>query len=336
MIPTDLATHLTAYLGGYLPGQRNVSTNTIRSYRDTFSLLLAYCRDVRGLALERLTLQILSSSLIEEFLAWLEEIRGNCVTTRNQRLAAIHAFFRYLQQEEPGMLLFCQRILVIPFKRQACAPVSHLTAEAIQALLAQPNQNVASGRRDLTLLCTLYDTGARVQELVDLSVKDVRLDAPAVIRLTGKGRKARHVPLMTRTVALLDSYLEEWRLTAPDKMDRPLFFNRQHHKLTRAGVTYMLQKYVEQARFQQPGFPEHVTPHVLRHSKAMHLLQAGVNLIYIRDILGHVDIKTTEIYARADTEMKRQALAQLPPPPGPTNRPSWSEDNQLLTWLRSL
>lgn len=336
MTPTDLATHLTAYLGSYLPGQRNVSTNTIRSYRDTFSLLLAYCSDVRGLALERLTLQKLASTLIEEFLAWLEQTRGNSVTTRNQRLAAIHAFFRYLQQEEPALLLFCQRVLAIPFKRVACTPVCHLTADAIQQLLTQPDQNVIAGRRDLTLLCVLYDTGARVQELVDLSVKDVRLDAPAVIRLTGKGRKTRHVPLMTRTVALLDSYLEEWRLTTPDKMDRPLFFNRQHHKLTRAGVTYVLKKYVVQVSSCNPGLPQHVTPHVLRHSKAMHLLQAGVNLIYIRDILGHVDIKTTEIYARADTEMKRQALAQLPPPPGPTNRPSWSEDNQLLTWLRSL
>lgn len=336
MIPTDFATHITAYLGRYLPGQRNVSTNTIRSYRDTFSLLLAYCRDVCALALERLTLQTLTDTFIEEFLAWLEQTRGNSITTRNQRLAAIHAFYRYLQQEDPALLLSCQRVLAIPFKRQVQTPVRHLTADGIQALLTRPSQSTIAGRRDLTLLCVLYDTGARVQELVDLAVKDVRLDAPAVIRLTGKGRKIRHVPLMTRTVALLDSYLQEWRMTTPDKMDCPLFFNRQHRKLTRAGVSYVLQKYVEQARLCQSGLPEHVSPHILRHSKAMHLLQAGVNLIYIRDILGHVDIKTTEVYARADTEMKRQALAQLQPPPGPTDRPSWSEDDQLLAWLRRL
>jgi len=336
MTPTDFAMHLTAYLGSYLPGQRDISANTIKSYRDTFSLLLTYCRDARGLVLERLTLQNLTATLIEEFLAWLEQNRGNSATTRNQRLAAIHVFFRYLQQEEPALLLLCQRVLAIPLKRQTQTPVRHLTADTIGTLLNQPDQGTIAGRRDLTLLCVLYDTGARVQELVDLTVRDARLDAPAVIRLTGKGRKIRHVPVMERTVVLLKSYLEEWHLTTPEKMNRPLFFNRQHHKLTRAGVSYVLQKYVEQGRTGHPELQGNVTPHVFRHSKAMHLLQAGVNLIYIRDILGHVDIKTTEVYARADTEMKRHALEQLPPPPGPTNRPTWNEDNQLLVWLRSL
>ncbi len=336
MKPTDFAGHLTQYLGAYLPGQRNVSANTIKSYRDTFRLLLRYCRDERSLAVNRLTLQMVNASLIEDFLHWLTETRGNQGATRNQRLAAIHGFFRYLQHEDPARLLVCQQILAIPFRRHPRTPVRHLTAEALQTVLAQPDQQTPSGRRDLTLLCLLYDTGARVQELVDLTVRDVRLEAPAVIRLTGKGRKTRHVPLMARTVTLLESYLQERRLTTPDLLDHPLFYNRQHHKLTRAGVTYVLRKYVEQARSQTTGLPETVTPHLVRHTKAMHLLQANINLIYIRDLLGHVDIKTTEVYARADTEMKRQALAQLPPPPGPADRPTWDEDEPLLAWLNSL
>lgn len=336
MTPTDLARHLTAYLGSDLPGQRNFSTNTIKSYRDAFSLLLTYCHDERGLAIERITLETLSDTFIEGFLSWLEDDRGNSITTRNQRLAAIHAFFRYLQQEEPALLLSCQRILAIPFKRQARTPVCHLPADDVHTLLSQPDQRTIFGRRDLAMLCVLYDTGARVQELVDLLVRDVRLDPPAVVRLTGKGRKTRCVPLMTRTTLVLESYLEEWRLTTPGKLDRPLFFNRQHRKLTRAGVSYVLHKYAEQSAACSSGFSHPVTPHVLRHSKAMHLLQAGVNLIYIRDILGHVDIKTTEIYARADTEMKRHALEQLQAPPGPTDRPSWDKDENLLSWLRSL
>lgn len=336
MKPTDFAYHLTRYLGEYLPGQRNVSTNTIKSYRDAFSLLLTYCRQERAMALERLTLQSLTAALIEEFLLWLERARGNGATTRNQRLAALHAFYRYLQQEEPAWLLTCQQILSIPFKRHARTPVRHLSPPALQQVLAQPNQAAPAGRRDLTLLCVLYDTGARVQELADLCVRDVRLESPAVIRLTGKGRKTRQVPVMARTVALLESYLRERCLLTADKADQPLFCNAQRRKLTRAGVTYILQKYAGRARAQQPELPEAVTPHQLRHSKAMHLLQAGINLIYIRDILGHVDLKSTEIYARADTEMKRRALEKIPDPPGPQDAPAWHKDDELLSWLRSL
>jgi len=334
MKPTDFAQCLTSYLASYLPGQRNVSAHTIKSYRDTFSLFLRYCRETGGIAVERLTLQQIDAALIEQFLDWLEQDRGNSIATRNQRLAALHAFFRYVQVEAPERLIACQRILAIPFKRHAKTPVRHLAADGLQAILAQPDLGTPDGRRDLVLLCVLYDTGARVQELIDLTVRDVRLVAPAVVQLTGKGRKGRHVPLMTRTVTLLETYLTERRLITPSQLDHPLFYNRQRRKLTRAGVTYILNKYVEHARAQGATLPDTVTPHVLRHSKAMHLLQANVNLIYIRDLLGHADVKTTEIYARADTEMKRAALEKVHQEAIPTGMPSWQDDDSLLTWLR--
>lgn len=169
--------------------------------------------------------------------------------------------------------------------------VEHLSPEAMQLLLAQPDRNSLKGRRDLTLLSVLYDTGARVQELIDLRVCDVFLDTPAVLQLTGKGNKTRRVPLMKNTVILLHRYKLEQKLDSPSKNEYPMFTNNQRNKLTKEGVAHILSKYVAAARKTSTIVPPKVRPHMLRHSKAMHLLQAGVNLIYIRDFLGHVDLK---------------------------------------------
>ena len=268
----------------------------------------------------------------------MERDRRCSVATRNQRLAALHAFFRYVQYEAPEQLEPSQRILGVPFKRTGRATVEYLTPEALRILLLQPDRTTADGRRDATLLTLLYDSGARVQELIDLVVRDVRLEKPAVVTLTGKGRKTRHVPLMSPTVHLVADYLTERRLGQPDRLDHPVFYNRQRHKLTRAGVTYILGKYVEQARAGTPAaYPSRVTPHVLRHTKAMHLVQANVNLIYIRDLLGHRDVTTTEIYARADVERKREALAAVSPVvPGEEAKSQWTDDPELMRWLRQV
>ena len=262
--------------------------------------------------------------------------RHNQVATRNQRLACIHAFYRYLQGEDPTGLWLYQKILAIPMKRTPRPAIPHLTPEALRCILAQPNRATRNGRRDATLLAVLYDTGARVQEIVDLQVRDIRLDPPPICTLTGNGNKTRSVPLMSPTAALLKQYLAEWRLGRNETKDFPVFFNRQRQKMTRAGMAFILNKYVVQARQISTGIPEHVTPHVLRHTKAMHLLQAGVNLIYIRDLLGHVDIATTEIYARADTELKRRALENAYPTLISDEFPDWTEDDALLTWLTRL
>ncbi len=194
MKPTDFATQLSRYLGIYLPGQSGGSTNTVRSYRDTFSLFLKYCNDDRKIPPRKLTLERIDRHLVEEFLLWLENERNCCAGTRNNRLAAIHAFYRYLQFEMPHLLSRIQDILSIPYKKTQQKVMSYLTLDGVKALLEQPDTGTASGRRDLTMLSLLYDTGARVQELVDLKMEDVRFSTPTVIRLTGKGNKARLVP----------------------------------------------------------------------------------------------------------------------------------------------
>lgn len=336
MKPTDFAKYLTDFLGIYLPTQKNASKNTIHSYRDTFKLLLHYCQSIKKIPVERLTLNVLSSEWITDFLAWLEVDRKCSISTRNQRLAALHSFFRYVQGEEPESLFHFQKITAIPTKKAKKTIVDYLTPDAMKLLLEQPDKHTVKGRRDLTLMSVLYDSGARVQEVIDLRVCDVTLHTPAVITLTGKGNKTRRVPIMKTTASLLQNYIQENKLDESWKNTYPLFINNQHHKLTKEGVSYIISKYATSARKISTLVPQNVKNHMFRHSKAMHLLQAGVNLIYIRDFLGHVDLKTTEIYARADTEMKRKAVENVYPDLIDSNLPDWSKDQVLLSWLAEL
>jgi site-specific recombinase XerD len=333
MKPTDFAKHLTDFFTRYLPGVKNLSPNTILSYRDTFRLLLVFCRDECNLPPEKLNFSRIDGKLILRFLDWLQAARSCSISTRNQRLVAIHAFFRFVQVQEPQQLFLCQKILQIPCKK--CVPpiVQHLSPEQIKALLASPGTTTRADRRDMVLLSVLYDTGARVQELCDLLVRDVRLEHPAIVTLTGKGRKTRYVPILGNTVDLLRAYLQENALLQNGKQDTPLFFNQRRSKLTRGGVSHILRKHAAQAC---PDLQKTLTPHVLRHSKAMHLYQAGVNLVYIRDILGHVDIATTDVYARADTESKRRALESAFPGITPDMLPDWNRDQNLLDFLNQL
>jgi integrase/recombinase XerD len=208
--------------------------------------------------------------------------------------------------------------------------------EELAEVLAQPNLRTPDGRRDAVLLSVLYDTGARVQELIDLSVGDVRLDPPAQLRLLGKGRKMRAVPLMGSTVQLLRDHLRENHLDRPEQFENPLFQNTHHQRLSRSGIRYILQKYLVRARSKCLSLNRTVSPHSLRHTKGMHLLQSGISLDIIRDFLGHVDVKTTQIYARANLEMKRNALAEINASSPIQTLPSWQENKSLLDWLRSL
>jgi site-specific recombinase XerD len=336
MKPTNFAKYLTEFFSDYLVRQKNVSRNTILSYRDTFKLLITYFQKVKKISAEKISLELLSSDCLTDFLSWLEISRKCSIATRNQRLAALHAFFRYMQGEEPAGILHFQKIIAIPIKKAEKTVVEYLAPDAIKILLKQPDKHTSKGRRDLTLLSVLYDTGARVQELIDIKVRDIIIQEPATIILTGKGNKMRRVPIMKNTVILLQSYLLENRLDQPSRNEDPLFTNNQHHKLTKEGVNFILSKYAKLARQKLKLVPEKVKAHMLRHSKAMHLLQAGVNLIYIRDFLGHVDIKTTEIYARADTETKRKAIENLYPDLINSKLPDWNKDKALLNWLSEL
>ena len=337
MKETDFARYLTQFLSVYLPGHLGSKKNTLLSYRDSFSLLLEYCRDEEKIAPEKLMVSQVDRDLIMRFLEWLEKVRSCKTTTRNQRLAAIHSFFSFLIVEAPQYIEQSQKVLNIPMKKADKPPLMYLPLNTVKGLLDQPDRTTTQGRRDTVLLSLLYDTGARVQELVDLKVCDINLNDTVTIILTGKGGKSRIVPVMAPTGELLRQYIDEAGLSHPSKSRTPLFTNRGKQPLTRAGVTYILKKYASQA--QAAGVKDisgDITPHWLRHSKAMHLLQSGVNLIYIRDLLGHSDVSTTEIYARADETMERKALLEAYKSPTEDKLPEWKTDKNLLDWLKSL
>lgn len=337
MKPTDYSYHLTNYLGKYLPGILGLSPNTISSYRDMFSLMIAFYETVIDIKPEKITLKDFTQHRMERFLEWLEQNRGNSVSTRNVRLAAIHAYAKYLARIVPDIMHQMLKIQSIPFKKYHKTTPEYICIEAMTLLLSLPDIRTQKGRRDATLLSLMYDSGCRVQELCDLTVSDIRLQKPATVKVTGKGDKTRIIPIMDSMVKLLKQYMKEFRLDIPDKSCSPLFLNRSGKKLTRKGVTYIFQKYFAEAQKKTPGlFPKTMSPHCCRHSKSMHLLQSGVNLIYIRDILGHVDVKTTEIYARIDSEMKRKALEKGMNIIPADKEPIWQTNKDLLAWLNSL
>ncbi|MCL6442427.1 MAG: site-specific integrase [Alicyclobacillus sp.] len=337
MKPTDFAYRVSTYLSTYLPGVQGLSTNTVMSYRDMFKLLIEFYEKELDIKADRIMLHDLTRTSIERFLDWLETDRGCSVSTRNVRLAAVHAFARYLQRELPEFMFQSQQLLSIPIKKTKAKSVDYLTLEEMKFLLSLPNTSTRDGRRDSVLLSLLYDTGARVQELCDLVVSDVKIGPLSTVKLTGKGSKSRLVPIMKSMSNLLNQYLKENGLTEPGKSEYPVFHNRSNAKLTREGVAYIIGKYVSLAETISPGMlPKRVSPHCFRHSKAMHLLQSGVNLIYIRDLLGHVDIKTTEVYARIDGEMKRKALERSTAGVVSDKLPEWQTNTELMAWLKSL
>ncbi len=337
MKPTNFAYYLTHFLSKYLPGVAGLSPNTIMSYRDSFSLFLDYCLENKKIKPEKLSLDHLNRKQVEEYLEWLEKTRNCIASTRNVRLAAFHSFCRYLQMEFPDYIHSAQQILSIPMKKKKKISVEYITLEAMKFLLERPDTKTEGGRRDIVLLSLLYDSGARVQELADLRVRDIRTVSPATVKLTGKGNKTRIVPLMQSMSELLRKYLNVNRLTEPYTFDYPLFSNRSKNKLTRAGISYIVKKYAFEAIKKAPElYPDKLSPHCFRHSKAIHLLQSGVNLIYIRDFLGHVDIQTTEIYARIDGEMKRKALEKNSNNIISDKMPEWQNNSELMSWLKNL
>ena len=330
MKKTDFTKALTSYFSTYLPETCGVSPNTCNSYRDAFKLLLLYFQEEKGVPANSIELRMLNRNLASDFLDWLEVQRKVSVTTRNQRLAAMKAFAHYVQYRNPEYLENCTDIIAMRPKKHEKPVIPFLTEEELKALLAQPDPSTRHGLRDLTLLSLLYDSGARVQEITDLKLKDIRLTNPAMVTLTGKGRKARQVPLMKETCKLLDAYIRNFNLNS-EPLTSPLFFNQKGQALSRYGITYILKKYVSQAELDSDT--RKISPPVLRHTKAMHLLRAGVNMIYIRDFLGHVDISTTEVYARIDAEMKRKVFEEKVPNFTPNTTMPWEEDKDLLQWL---
>lgn len=332
---TDFAEHLSTFLTMYLPGQKGFSSNTIASYRDAFKLVLEYAETVAQIRVEKLTLKHFSAEFVANFLSWLECERKCSRSTRNQRFSVIRSFAGYVKRRQPEYIAESQRILEIDLKKTPETEIPHLTPDAMQLLLAQPKADTCYGGRDIVLLTLMYDSGARVQEICDLCVGDVRLQQPYTLTLNGKGGRKRSVPLMCGTADLLKQYIACNKLDIPGKSSYSLFTNHQHSKLTRAGVAYILRKYWSAARKSNPGMPPKISPHILRHSKAMHMLQAGVNLVYIRDFLGHRHVTTTEVYARADSKMKRDAIEKAVLLPS-SDLPDWIQDKPLMEMLTNL
>lgn len=337
---TDFARHLSRFLTEYLPHERNVSPNTIVSYRDAFLQFIDYMKKEKGISLDRLGLKHLTRSHVLGYLKWILEVMKCSPATRNYRLAAIHSFCWYLQYAVIEMMEQWQKILTIKAMKTEGARLNYLSAEGVKLLLAQPDTTTRNGRRHLAILSLMYDTGARVQEIADLTVDSVRIGhEPYTIRLYGKGRKTRIVPLVREQVRILREYMEEHHLDDNSKVTSPLFFNNRHEKLTREGISYILSTYASLARKLSPDLmPERISCHSLRHSRAMHLLQAGVNLVYIRDLLGHVSIQTTDIYARTDSKAKREALekAYVDLVPNRDSDRDWEKSKDLRDWLRDL
>ncbi len=328
---TDLALLLQTFFSRRLIQQRNVSHQTVCSYRDTFRLLLRFSERRLGKAAALMELIDIDASLILAFLDNLESERHNSIRSRNNRLAAIRSFMHYAALQKPEALPGIQQVLAIPLKRSDRPMVKYLTEQEVQAILEAPDVLTWSGQRDQVLLATMYNTGARVSEIIALRRIDLEGNHAQTIHLHGKGRKERMIPLWRNTSKLLRSWLVQLQ---PDPQ-QPLFPNRYGLAMTRSGVESRLRKAVAAAALPCPSLKTHtVSPHVIRHSTAMHLLQARVDLSVIALWLGHESVITTHQYVEADLRMKEKALAQLQSPGFTFRRYKASED--ILSFLDGL
>jgi site-specific recombinase XerD len=334
--PNALASTLRAFFGDHLPTIRGVSPHTIRSYRDSAALLLRFIASTTGRPVVTLDVPDLTVDHIVAFLQHLEQQRHVTATTRNVRLAAIHAFARFLAGQEPTYLDQAQRLLGIPFKRARPRPISYLEYEEVAAVLASVDRSTRPGRRDYILLATMFNTGARVQEILDLRARDLQLSKPYQLRLVGKGRKVRWCPLWPQTAQLLRAWCLEQQLDL--RADAPVFVNQRGLPLTRFGVRFILGKHVRRAAQHQPSLlTKRLHPHSMRHSTAVHLLKSGVDLPTIAHWLGHASVNTTNRYVTVDLELKRKALARAAPLGTSRSSPaSWRRDPSVLEWLEAL
>jgi len=321
---------LQRYFCEYLISQRDLSPRTISSYRDTFRLLLAFLERRYRIKPDRVCVDDLDASKVLTFLDDLERRRGNTPRTRNNRRAAIRSFLRFAAAD-PVLLPVAQRVLAIPAKRFERASVGYLTREQIQTILDSPDVTTPSGQRDRVLLMLLYNTGARVSELAGLRIQDVSLDSRRSVQIHGKGRKNRFVPLWRETVKMLRSWLRQ--LNGPP--DSPLLPNARGNPMTRSGIAQRLKVAVNRATSKDSTLQAvRISPHTIRHTTAMHLLQAGNELPVIAMWLGHETTQTTHQYLDADLESKKRALAYLKPPR--VRRSSRSRTEDIVKFLKDL
>jgi len=322
---------LSDFLLDYIPRRRNLSSNTVMSYRDSFVLLLRWFSDETGVAPDAIQIRDLNRERIESFCMWLADDRGVCAATVNVRLCALRSFASYVSFTEPAYLEWASGIRSIKFSRSPSKEIEYLSPEAVGLIIDSARNNI----RDLALLALLYDSGARVSEISGTVCDDLHLEKPATIRLRGKGPKIRVVPLCDQVATITAEYLSSYRCL--DTPRSPLFCNRSGKPIGRAGITWVLSKYASVAYEINPELvPLGVHPHMLRHSKAVHLLESGVNLVYIRDFLGHSSVSTTEIYARTSTKMKREAIEKASANVIAESAYSKEEKSDLIEWLKTI
>lgn len=328
----SLPRHLEAFFTDRLIQQKRASEHTIASYRDTFRLLLRFAQVRLGKPPSSLGLENLDASLVGGFLRDLEESRSNSIRTRNTRLAAIHSFFRYLAFQEPNRSALVQQVLAIPMKRADRGLVEYLTDKEVEALVAAPDQLTWLGRRDRALLLLTAQSGLRVSELVSLRCRDLHLGHGPYVRCHGKGRKERCTPLRGEVVRVLKSWVKE----RAGGLDDPLFPSSRGDPLSRDAVRFLLEKHVPVAVTSCPSIAgKRVTPHVLRHSAAMALLESGVDETVIALWLGHESVDTTQIHIHANLSLKEKALARTKPQQvGRSKR--FRPDDELIAFLEGL
>lgn len=336
MKTTDFATLLSKYFTRFLPNERGSSPQTIDSYRNAFVLYLEYLESVWRIKPEKLAVKNYTRESIVGFLKWLEEERGNSPSTCNYRLAAMKGFVHYLKYEFPDYMEEYQRILGISLKKTEQKEISYMKTEGVELLVNQIDVNSTNGLRDYVMILLLYTTGIRVSELINIKVKDLSLTEPYTLRIHGKGNKGRYVPLMKTAVPHIKRYLSYMNYDTEERYEEYLFKNHMNTQFSRQGVNYVLKKYASKARkINKNLIPEDLTAHKMRHTTAMELTASGVDLIYIRDLLGHSSVMTTEVYARTDAKLKRKAIEAASKEILPQEEALWDVDTNLKDWLKS-
>jgi site-specific recombinase XerD len=337
---TELAQLIQIFFEDYLPSQRGMSSHTIHSYRDALVLFLRFLAHDLRQRMETLNTSDLVGARVEKFLLSLERDRHNCITTRNTRLAALHTFVRFLALRSPDRMAQWQRILNVPFKRGARdTPIEHFDGWELDAFFKSIDRQSVTGIRDYALFALMFNTGGRVQEILNLNVRDLRLAPPYQVRLYGKGNKVRQCPLWPATIRCLTAHIEQQSRTQADPHSMRLFNNRSGAPLTRFGVRYLLRKYVSAAAARVATLRgKRLHPHSMRHSTGLLLLKSGVDFATISQWLGHSTLNVTMRYARSDIDLKRAALSQvfpdaISPPKAGRMRIDGAE---LTNWLRRL
>lgn len=316
----------------YLSTDRGVSENTVKTYRDTFVQLFEYLDKNKNIRITKIKIEDLNYVVITDFLNWLETNKKVGVNTRNNRLAAIRSFFKYVSYHYPMYLDQCTNIMSIQNKKAESKPMNYLTIEATKHFFSTFNLEDKKDLRRLSIIALLYESGARVSELINIQTYELRLTVPYTLILHGKGKKTRIVPIDVSVINILKKYIEAYHI----KLDDYLFLNSQGKKLNRKGITYILNESFKKAKVLNSSlYPEAISPHSLRHSKAMHLLEKNVNLVYIRDFLGHASVTTTEIYSKANPEIKRKHI--LESSERLIDKVDYTEEEQsgLLNWLKN-